>query len=104
MVSVFVIMLREVASFRQGTWLKVSFILLAYSDLVFTIFALKLGFSELNPYMERIATQPLAVFLVKGVPSVGIAWLVPSRLLLPAIAFMSFVISWNIKELILFLV
>jgi len=96
-------MLREVASFRQGTWLKVAFIVLAYCDLVFTTFALRLGFSELNPYMERMIAYPLAFFLVKGVASVGIAWLVPGRLLLPAITFMSFVISWNVKELVLYL-
>ena len=82
---------------------KISFVLLHQLDLILTVFAVSLGFFELNPLMRGLTTAPYLLLVVKiGVPLL-IAWLAPGKLLLPAIAFLCFVVSWNMKELLLFL-
>ena len=90
------------ATFRRGVLEKLSFVLLIYLDLALTFLALALGLVELNPYMQSLLANPPLLFFTKLVASVFIAWLVPGRLLLPAITFMLFVIGRNVRELILF--
>jgi len=94
-------LLFSTATFRHATVEKVSFIILTQLDLTLTILATSLGFTELNPWMSSLLSTPLQLFLVKLLVPVLIAWLVPGRLLLPAIAFLFFVLGWNIKELLL---
>ncbi len=91
-------------SLELGAREKVFFALLIYLDLALTLFALHSGFSELNPFAQRLFANPRELFLLKGVGPLIITWLVPGKLLLPAIIFMLFVTAWNVKELLLFLV
>ena len=93
----------SVATFRQGTAEKISFVLLNQFDLTLTILAIYLGFSELNPFIRYLVNIPILLLVVKLTIPLLIAWLIPSKLLLPAIALLVLVIVWNIKELILFL-
>jgi len=88
-------------TFRKGVGEKVSFVLLNLVDLILTIFALSIGLYELNPWMRSLAASPLQLLLVKLAIPILIAWIVPSRLLLPAIGLLIFIVGWDVKELLI---
>lgn len=90
----------SVATFRRGVGAKVSFVLLNQIDLVLTVLAVSMGFCEMNPLMRSLAAAPLQLVLIKFAIPLFIAWLVPGRLLLPAIGLLVFVVGWDIKELL----
>lgn len=90
----------SVATFSRGTLFKIGFIALVYLDLVLTLFALQHGFTEMNPFMVRLLSKPAELVLVKVTAPPLIAWLVPSPLLLPAIALTLGVSGWNIASLL----
>jgi len=81
--------------------LKVSYVLLHQVDLILTLFAVSAGFSEINPVIRSMLHAPLQLFVVKLVIPLLIVWLVPSKFLIPAIAFIALVVIWNIKEILL---
>jgi len=90
------------ATFRRGTGEKITFLLLNQLDLVLTVLAASLGLFEVNPWMRGLMGEPVLLLVVKcGVPLL-IAWVVPGKLLLPAILLLSLVVAWNIKELLVF--
>lgn len=91
----------SVATLNRGTPEKLSFFLLNGLDLVLTVVAVSLGLHELNPFMKYLLTQPLQLLLFKLAVPLLISWLVPNKLLLPAIALLVLVVSWDIKELAL---
>ena len=91
------------ATFRQGTAEKASFVLLSLFDLTATVLAVSLGLTELNPFVRLIINIPILLLIVKLAIPILIAWLVPGKLLLPAIALLAFAAAWNIKEMILFM-
>jgi len=91
------------ATFRQGTAAKVSFVLLNQVDLFLTVLAVSLGLSEVNPLMGYLVTVPALLIIFKFAIPLLIAWLVPGKLLLPAVVLLSLVVVWNVKELLLFL-
>ncbi len=80
--------------------LRVSYVLLHQIDLLLTVFAVSAGFTELNPVMRSLLASPLQLVIVKLCIPLLIAWLLPGRLLVPAIALMVLIVSWNIKELL----
>ncbi len=82
---------------------KVSFVLLNQADLLLTVLAASFGLSELNPFMRHMVAMPVMLLLAKCALPLLIAWLVPGKLLLPAIILLSFVVGWNLKEWLLFL-
>ena len=88
------------ATFKRCTTEKVAFIALAELDLLLTIFAVFVGFTELNPFVRFLFTVPPLMVMVKGILPVLIAWIIPGRLLWPSIAALGLVFLWNIKELI----
>ena len=90
------------ATFKRGTAEKASFVLLHQFDLVLTVLAVTLGFSELNPLMRYLVAMPFLLLIVKLAIPLLIAWLAPGKLLLPAIILLCLVVIWNIKELLLF--
>ena len=90
------------ATFRRCPYQKLLFVFLAYLDLVLTLLAVSLGFTELNPLVRSLLPSLGAFLLLKGGVPLLIAWLVPGRLLLPSIALQSLVLLWNSKELFLF--
>ena len=89
-------------TFRECVAEKASFVVLNQVDLVLTLFAVSLGFSELNPLMRHLVAVPYLLLVVKFAIPLMIAWLVPGKLLLPAIILLSLLVSWNVKELLLF--
>jgi len=91
---------QSAATFNRGALSKFGFIALAYLDLLLTLVAMQHGFSEMNPFMARFLTKPMELFLVKVAAPPFIAWLVPSKLLLPSIALVLAITGWNIAELV----
>jgi len=77
--------------------------LLNQLDLALTISATSLGLSELNPFMRSLLANLPELLLVKLIIPVFIAWLIPGRLLLPAIGLLSVVVAWDLKKLSFFL-
>ena len=91
------------ATFRDCVVEKASFVLLSELDLVLTVLAVSIGFSELNPFMRNLLTSPVQLIFVKCLVPFLIAWITPGKLLLPAILALSLVAGWNLKELLLYL-
>ena len=90
-------------TFRRCFAEKISFIVLNILDMVFTFTAHNLGLKELNPLMAgMIPALWLFISLKTALPAL-IAWLVPGKWLWPALALMFFVIGWDVKELLAFL-
>ena len=79
---------------------KASYVLLHQLDLLLTILAVSLGLSEINPLIRNLLTEPLQLLGIKVAIPLLIAWLTPSKLLIPAIVFLLMVIGWNVKELL----
>ena len=90
------------ATFKQCTLEKVTFVVLNQVDLGLTLLAMYLGFDELNPMINFMLDKPALLVLVKLVLPVGIAWLMPGRLLWPTIGLLGLVAIWNLVELITF--
>ena len=82
--------------------LKIGYLVLQVLDLALTMFAMSIGASELNPVMRASLNSPLQLFAMKGGMPLLIAWLIPGKLLIPAILFLLFVTGWNVKELLIF--
>ena len=89
--------------FLNGIALKASYVLLHQADLILTVIAMSLGFSELNPLMKALLTAPLQLIVIKVFIPLVIVWLVPNKLLIPATAFIALVVVWNVKELLILL-
>ena len=89
------------ATRSRGLGLKISYVLLHQVDLILTLFAVSAGLSELNPVMRSLLHSPLQLFVVKLVIPLLIVWLIPSKFLVPAIALISLVVIWNVKEILL---
>ena len=88
-------------TFRRDFTEKAIFILLNQLDLILTVLAVSLGFSELNPFMRNLLTSPVQLFIFKGILPFCIAWLLPGKFLLPGIFLLCLVVGWDIKELLL---
>ena len=81
--------------------LKAVYLSLQFLDLGLTLMAAHLGFPELNPFMRASLSSPYQLAIIKlGIP-IFIGWLVPGKLLIPAIVLLGGVLGWNIKELLL---
>ncbi|MDY6917471.1 MAG: DUF5658 family protein [Chloroflexota bacterium] len=87
-------------TFRRGVGAKLSFVLLNQIDLVLTVLALSLGFQEVNPLMRTLAASPFYLLLMKLAIPLMVAWLVPGRLLIPAIVLLALIVGWDVKELL----
>ena len=92
------------ATFKQCTLEKISFVVLNQVDLGLTLLAIHLGFEELNPLVNFMMDIPVLLILVKLILPVGIAWLMPGRLLWPSIGLLGLVAIWNLVELSTFFV
>ena len=88
------------ATFKRDTAEKASFVLLNQLDLALTFLAMSFGFTEMNPFMRYLLNLPVVLLVVKLAIPLLIAWLIPGKFLLPAIALLALVILWNIKELL----
>ena len=79
--------------------LKVLYLGLQVADLVMTIIAIRFGAVELNPMMRAALHSPLQLTVLKGGLPLWFVWVLPGRILFPAIILLLFVVGWDIKEL-----
>ena len=94
----------ESTGFSSSLALKAAYVLLHQIDLILTIVAVSLGFTELNPLMRALLAAPVQLIVIKVFIPLVIVWLCPNRLLIPAAAFLFLVVLWNVKELLILLV
>lgn len=88
------------ATFSRGTNYKLTFVALGLVDLLLTVYAVSNGFYERNPVFASLQDNPMGLFMLKFAGPMAIAWLVPSRLLVPSIALLFAVVGWNAAELL----
>ncbi len=86
----------------QSTTAKAWYVLLQQLDLALTALAMSLGLWEHNPVMRSLLTTPFQLVTVKLLIPLIIVWLVPGKLLVPAVLFLGLVVGWNVKELLFF--
>ncbi len=89
----------SVAEFKKGLSIKVAYVLLHQADILMTNFAISAGFRESNPLIRGLLDTPVQLLVFKLVIPLIIAWLVPAKLLLPALALLLVVIGLNLREL-----
>lgn len=89
-------------TFRRETVEKLVFISLNLLDLILTLISFSAGLTELNPVVIALYKNPVNIWIVKFIIPVFIAWIAPGKMLIPAIVFLFFVIGWDIKELLIF--
>ncbi len=89
-------------TFKNGKAEKLSFLLLNMLDLGLTLLAASMGWVELNPITRHLLEVSYQLYVIKiGIPLL-LAWLLPGKLLIPAMVVLAFVIGWDIKELCVF--
>jgi hypothetical protein len=89
----------SIEEFKKGLGIKVAYVLLHQADILLTNAALSAGFRELNPVMRGLLDTPVQLLMFKFIMPLIIAWLVPAKLLLPALALLLLIIGFNLKEL-----
>ena len=89
------------AEFRKGLSLRVAYMALQLIDCLMTVLAVNAGFEEMNPVMRGLLGSPVQLVTFKLIVPLAIAWLVPARLLLPALVLLLVIIGFNVKELLL---
>ena len=89
------------AQFRKGLGLRIAYVILHLADLLMTVFAANAGFYEMNPFMRELLGSPAQLVTFKLVIPLLIAWLVPARLLIPALILLLAIIGFNVKELLM---
>ena len=87
------------AEFRKGIPIKVAYVLLQQADMMMTSFAISAGFHEVNPIVRGILSSPGELLALKLFVPIVIAWFVPAKLLLPAIALLVLVLVLNLYQL-----
>jgi hypothetical protein len=92
----------KIGEFRKGLSLRVAYVALQLVDCLMTVLAVNAGFEELNPVMRGIIDSPVQMVTIKLVLPLVIAWLVPAKLLIPAMVLLMVIIGLNVKELVLF--
>jgi hypothetical protein len=92
-----------VQEFRKGLSIRVTYIALQLIDCLMTVLAVNAGFDELNPVMRGMLDSAFQLIMFKIVIPLLLAWLVPSKLLIPAALGLLAVIGFNVKELLLLL-
>lgn len=87
------------AEWRKGLGVKMAYVLLHQADIVLTSFALTAGFQEINPVIRASLETPVQILALKLLIPVLIAWLVPARLLIPAIVLLLAIVGFNLAQL-----
>jgi hypothetical protein len=89
----------SVAEWKRGLSIKVAYVLLHQADILMTNFAIYTGFKEFNPVIRGLLDSPVQLLVFKLIIPLIIAWLVPAKLLLPALVLLLVVIGLNLTQL-----
>jgi len=87
------------AEWRKGLGIKLAYVLLHQADILLTSFALAAGFQEVNPVIRASLETPVQILALKLFIPLLIAWLVPARLLIPAILLLLVIVGFNLTQL-----
>lgn len=93
-----------IAEYKKGLGLRLTYVVLQLADLMMTVLAANAGYEEMNPLMRGLLSSPMQLVTFKFIIPMAIAWLVPSKLLIPALVLLAAIIGLNIKELVMVLV
>ncbi|GEM_PF-3060110 len=94
---------RSAATFKEHLTEKLSFIFLNQLDLGLTLVAFNMRLTEVNPIMATLLRAgPFPLLIVKVAIPILIAWLVPGRLLIPAVALLMVVVGLDIRAIIIY--
>ena len=89
----------SVAEWKKGLSIKVAYVLLHQADILMTNYAISTGFKEFNPVIRGLLDAPVQLLVFKLIIPLIIAWLVPAKILLPALVLLLVVIGWNLTQL-----
>jgi hypothetical protein len=89
----------SVAEWKKGVSIKMAYVLLHQADILLTNFAVSAGFKEFNPVIRGLLDTPVQLLVFKLIIPLIIAWLVPARLLLPALLLLLVVTVLNLTQL-----
>ena len=89
----------SVVEWKKGLSIKVAYVILHQADILLTNFAISAGFKELNPVIRGLMDMPIQLLVFKLIIPLIIAWLVPAKLLLPALVLLLVVITFNLTQL-----
>jgi hypothetical protein len=89
-------------TFKKCTLEKLAFLMLNLIDMCLTLFATSQGARELNPFMHNLFSTPYQIYIFKFFIPLLLAWMLPGKFLIPSIALLTFVVGWDIKELIVY--
>jgi hypothetical protein len=95
-------LLSSAITFKKSTFEKLAFIILNVIDLSLTVLAMSNGAHELNPLMRSLVNSPVMLYCAKLALPLFLAWLLPGKLLIPSIVLLTFVVGWDVRELLLF--
>jgi hypothetical protein len=84
----------------DGWQYKLTYLLLQQIDLIMTMFAIPIGFSEMNPVMRHALASPLQMITLKTIVPLIVVLLIPPRWLIPAICVIAFVVMWDCRQLL----
>jgi hypothetical protein len=87
------------AEWKKGLSIKTAYVLLHQADILLTSFALHVGAEEINPVIKASLSSPVILLVLKLFIPLVIAWLVPARLLVPAIVLLLIIVSLNLVQL-----
>lgn len=89
----------SVTEWKKGLSIKAAYVLLHQADILLTAFAVSEGFREVNPVINASLNEPVQLLALKLFIPILIAWLVPAKLLIPAIVLLLAVIGLNLAQL-----
>jgi hypothetical protein len=87
------------AEWKKGLSIKAAYVLLHQADILLTSFAISAGFHEINPVIKASLETPVLILFLKLFIPIIIAWLVPARLLIPAIVLLLIIVGLNLAQL-----
>jgi hypothetical protein len=85
---------------KKGLGLRMAYMAFQAADLLLTWLAMSSGYQELNPFVRGLFASPAQLIIFKIFIPAIIAWLVPARLLIPAILLLIAVTGFNVAQLL----
>ena len=89
----------SIEEWKKGLHVKIIYVLLHQADILLTSYAIAAGFKEFNPLMRGLLGAPFELLIFKLIIPIIIAWLVPAKLLLPAMVLLALVVGSNLTQL-----
>ncbi len=92
-----------VAEWKKGLGIKIAYLLLHQADILLTSFAVSAGFYEFNPVIRASLDTPVQILALKLFIPLLIAWLIPAKLLIPAVILLLAIVGYNLSQLAMLL-